>query len=270
MPKSKPVKQYVPKVRSGAWALLLALYRHTLITCSLPGPDTALSGLSKTALIARAAPLADASFEPAPGMPYHATAWGGMATLEKHVLVSRDGRPARYSLTDQGRALAEQLHAQTPDVDTWRDSAEWQETPVKAVTAPSVTRVNHLLADLQQFERAQSHGDRSVTADDTCQSNTLTEHVIEEVMVVLDNREIKTQKERSYLHDQLVKEGVTCQVRKLELGDVVWLGRTDRGAEVLLDHIIERKQIPDLCASIIDGRYKGKSLSSRCPRSYLI
>lgn len=196
-------------------------------------------------------------------MPFNATAWGGMATLEKHVLVSRDGRPARYSLTEQGRALAEQLHALTPDVDTWRDSAEWQETPVKPVTAPNVTRVNHLLADLQHFERAQSQGGR-VTSDDTCQSDTLTEHVIEEVIIVLDNREIKTQKERSYLHDQLVKEGVTCEVRKLELGDVVWLGRTDRGAEVLLDHIIERKQIPDLCASIIDGRYKGRALQLFC------
>jgi crossover junction endonuclease MUS81 len=259
VPKSKPVKQYVPKVRSGAWALLLALYRHSLLA-----PSESALGLNKTALIARAAPLADASFDPPPGgMPYNATAWGGMATLEKHVLVSRDGRPARYSLTVQGRALAEQLHALTPDVDTWRDSAEWQETRVKPVTAqPSVTRVNHLLADLQQFERAQSQG-RSLTSDDTCQSAALTEHVIEEVLLVLDNREIKNQKERSYLHDQLVKEGVACQVRKLELGDVVWLGRTARGVEVVLDHIIERKQIPDLCASIIDGRYKEQKFRLR-------
>lgn len=46
-------------------------------------------------------------------------------------------------------------------------------------------------------------------------------------------------------------------MRQLELGDVLWVGRTTTGEEVVLDYVIERKIVTDLCASIMDGRYKG-------------
>lgn len=43
----------------------------------------------------------------------------------------------------------------------------------------------------------------------------------------------------------------------LGLGDIIWVGRTNSGIEIVLDYVIERKIISDLCHSIIGGRYKG-------------
>jgi len=51
--------------------------------------------------------------------------------------------------------------------------------------------------------------------------------------------------------------GLNCEAKTLELGDMIWIGRTDSGAEFVLDTILERKTVSDLCSSIIDGRYAG-------------
>ncbi|KAL3212549.1 hypothetical protein MRX96_007962 [Rhipicephalus microplus] len=61
--------------------------------------------MSKSDLIVAAQPLCDASFtQPIPDT-YH-TAWSSMATLIKKGLVTKQGCPARFSLTDDGEELA--------------------------------------------------------------------------------------------------------------------------------------------------------------------
>ena len=49
--------------------------------------------------------------------------------------------------------------------------------------------------------------------------------------------------------------GVASEVRNLSVGDMIWIGITDTGVELVLDYVVERKAIDDLCSSIIDGRY---------------
>lgn len=51
------------------------------------------------------------------------------------------------------------------------------------------------------------------------------------------------------------------QVRRLPVGDGIWIARHKQfGREYVLDFIVERKRIDDLCSSIRDNRYKDQKL----------
>lgn len=74
--------------------------------------------------------------------------------------------------------------------------------------------------------------------------------------------------------EKMEGEGVPCERRMLPLGDMLWVAKRwdferDRPAEgaggsgngdVVLDAIVERKRLDDLCSSIIDGRYVGQKV----------
>ncbi|KAJ4932791.1 hypothetical protein JOQ06_029634, partial [Pogonophryne albipinna] len=66
---------------------------------------------------------------------------------------------------------------------------------------------------------------------------------------------------------ELQRNGVSFDVRKLNVGDFLWVTRekvapipgqlqSPVGRELVLDYIIERKRMDDLCGSIIDGRFR--------------
>ncbi|KAK9390625.1 hypothetical protein V1515DRAFT_583670 [Lipomyces mesembrius] len=77
------------------------------------------------------------------------------------------------------------------------------------------------------------------------------------VNVVVDNREIQSQKERDFFSTRLNEiPGVDADVRALGLGDTLWIAKHKRtGEEVVLEHIAERKRLDDLLSSIKDGRF---------------
>lgn len=85
------------------------------------------------------------------------------------------------------------------------------------------------------------------------------------VELVLDNREIRSQKDRDYISNELYKKEVPYSVRGLELGDTIWVARMkdprflaqfgEEGDMVPLDYILERKRLDDLINSIKDGRF---------------
>jgi crossover junction endonuclease MUS81 len=86
------------------------------------------------------------------------------------------------------------------------------------------------------------------------------------VELVLDSREVRTQKDRDYIANELTKKGVTPRVRALELGDAMWVAKCkepnflaqygeEEGDEVMLDWIVERKRLDDLIGSVKDGRF---------------
>jgi ERCC4-type nuclease len=147
-----------------------------------------------------------------------------------------------------------------------------------------------------------------------------------EVLMLLDNREVKNRGEREFFASHLQSKGVNVEVRVLPLGDIMWVARrvptasgggasgalsspfgdfddysgyggaaggasaaaaggkkagsggpiiaTGKGFEEYpLGYIVERKEVADLAASIIDGRYheqkvRLKSSGMRC--TYLI
>ncbi|XP_041099327.1 crossover junction endonuclease MUS81 isoform X2 [Polyodon spathula] len=66
---------------------------------------------------------------------------------------------------------------------------------------------------------------------------------------------------------ELKRNGVDFDVRKLNVGDFLWTARervrhipgqlrAPQARELVLDYIVERKRMDDLCGSIIDGRFR--------------
>lgn len=55
---------------------------------------------------------------------------------------------------------------------------------------------------------------------------------------------------------ELTRFGVFFEVRRLKVGDFVWIARSRKtNDELVLPYIIERKRMDDLSASIVDGRF---------------
>ncbi|KAK3334949.1 ERCC4 domain-containing protein [Neurospora tetraspora] len=97
--RARKARPYVPKLNSGAYALLMAL--------SDPGPS---GYMDKTALIAKAQPYSEHSFT-VPSMANKSyTAWDSMKTLDDKELVYIRGRPTKkYSLTDEGWEVVKRM-----------------------------------------------------------------------------------------------------------------------------------------------------------------
>ncbi|XP_071159213.1 crossover junction endonuclease MUS81-like isoform X2 [Mytilus edulis] len=96
-------REYVPAYRSGPYALLLTLYKHSQSDADRPY-------MSKTDLIRQAQILADKSFSiPDPSCRY--TAWSSMGSLINKGLVVKESNPAKYSLTEAGCGIAHKLEA---------------------------------------------------------------------------------------------------------------------------------------------------------------
>ncbi|XP_053691949.1 crossover junction endonuclease MUS81 [Sabethes cyaneus] len=91
---------------------------------------------------------------------------------------------------------------------------------------------------------------------DVCES----ENVIisnPEVVLLVDTQEM-IGKSKSYL-DRTLKEleqyHVQHEVRRLSVGDFLWIMRDNNGREFILPYIVERKRIDDLASSLKDGRF---------------
>ncbi|CAE6400567.1 unnamed protein product [Rhizoctonia solani] len=77
------------------------------------------------------------------------------------------------------------------------------------------------------------------------------------IQLVLDEREVKSARNRDYMLEQLKKRGVNAIKRSLEVGDMCWIAQlnNDTSQECVLDYIVERKRMDDLKGSILDGRF---------------
>jgi len=65
-------------------------------------------------------------------------------------------------------------------------------------------------------------------------------------------------KRKKEMAEKLTKSGVKMNVRKLQLGDFLWIAKEKFGGarELVLDFIVERKRMDDLASSICDGRFR--------------
>lgn len=79
-----------------------------------------------------------------------------------------------------------------------------------------------------------------------------------------------------FFADKIAAGNVPVSVRKLTLGDFIWIAKEKGGTkrEVVLDFIVERKRMDDLASSIMDGRFKEQKFRlCGCPlkqRIYLV
>ncbi|KAM6960413.1 crossover junction endonuclease MUS81 [Tautogolabrus adspersus] len=289
----KKKREYVPQKRSGGYAVLLVLYRQSQI----PGSK---GFMFKMELQAEAQPLCDKSFT-APDLGSKYTAWSSVSTLIQKNLLLKTHNPARYSLTEEGLALAERLESaelQNKDGaegDKEEDRSEGEEEVEDG--GPKV--VDLTCSDDDGDTEGEEKGDdrvhlaekaacvpqpRSDDANGTSSSakapNSQTTSGRKasgarllpgtyDIILCVDF--IETTGGSTHRKQELVKElqrnGVTFDVRKLNVGDFLWVARekvapvpgqlrAPAGRELVLDYIIERKRMDDLCGSIIDGRFR--------------
>uniref|UniRef100_A0A3P9PNL0 Crossover junction endonuclease MUS81 n=1 Tax=Poecilia reticulata TaxID=8081 RepID=A0A3P9PNL0_POERE len=254
----KKKREYVPQQRSGGYAVLLTLYRQQQI----PGSK---GYMFKMELQSEAQPLCDKSFS-VPDLGSKYTAWSSVSTLIQKNLLTKTHNPARYSLTDEGLALAERLES------------EEEEDAVVDLTASDEEEERGSLSERATGE-TQSSGDagRLSLPGKTQVTMTTSRKPNRDCLlpgtydVILCVDFIETTGGSHYRKQELVKElqrnGVGFDVRKLNVGDFLWVARekvapvpgqlrASAGRELVLDYIIERKRMDDLCGSIIDGRFR--------------
>ncbi|XP_064621952.1 crossover junction endonuclease MUS81-like [Lineus longissimus] len=96
-----------------------------------------------------------------------------------------------------------------------------------------------------------------------------------EVVLCVDNREhFGAGCSKKNLLPELMKNGVSCDVRNLTVGDFAWIARekleidpnqlrAPQCKELILDFVVERKRMDDLSGSIKDGRFKEQKFRLR-------
>ncbi|KAI0392400.1 hypothetical protein F5Y17DRAFT_361555 [Xylariaceae sp. FL0594] len=273
--KPRARKQYVPILRSGAYALILGL-------ATLDEDSTV--GMTKNRLIEVAQPHCDASFT-APSDPTRFyTAWNSMKTLLEKDLVYERGRPSRkYSLTDEGWEVARRLKA-TAGLTPAQLAAQQRRVPQseepRGTPRPEPVPTRDFSVEVEEtgpplpsaLPQSSSYANVVADGDSTANSSGLPQFRpirlapgTFTVHLVLDVREVRAKTDRDYMQEELAKKGVKPIMRALELGDALWvakchdpnfLSRTgSEGDEVVLDWIVERKRLDDLIGSIKDGRF---------------
>ncbi|CAG9769246.1 unnamed protein product [Ceutorhynchus assimilis] len=113
--KTHSRKEYIPQYGSGAYAILVALYKQSL-EHNYPGflKKDDIINYGKDLLI-------NASFtKPEPGSRY--TAWSSMKTLLTKNLVSKASHPPKFSLTDEGIILAKKIYENSNSVSSINDN----------------------------------------------------------------------------------------------------------------------------------------------------
>ncbi|KAF0695196.1 Aste57867_13960 [Aphanomyces stellatus] len=103
-----------------------------------------------------------------------------------------------------------------------------------------------------------------------------------EIVLLLDHREMISRSNRSVFERKLLEAQVTCEVRSLGIGDMIWIARSPsrlhkgdeccgKPEEFVLDVVVERKNVSDLASSIIDKRYtEQKARLKDCGLRYVI
>ncbi|KAJ4949205.1 hypothetical protein JOQ06_020723 [Pogonophryne albipinna] len=222
------------------------------------------------------------------------TAWSSVSTLIQKNLVMKTHNPARYSLTEEGLALGERLESlegtKGPEGDREEARSEGNEQEEGVEGGPGI--VDLTVSDDDKEEKEE---DRIQPAERPTSSASQPSVLVPGMFFSGKPQNVPSRNPKSWsllpgsyeiilcvdfiettggsknckqdLVKELQRNGVTFDVRKLNVGDFLWVARekvapipgqlrTPVGRELVLDYIIERKRIDDLCGSIIDGRFR--------------
>ncbi|KAJ2556361.1 Crossover junction endonuclease mus81 [Coemansia sp. RSA 1933] len=313
---------YVPRYRSGAFAILIGLYK----TYCLYGLDYYIP---KNELIPLCEQYSDMPFHVAGsaggqrsggsgsgGSHAQYTAWSGIKTLETKSLVERQGR-IKFCLTDEGLVIAKKViellrsRGEVPDDDNQifidyetreQQQQQQQQQPQisggdglqsdnSAVSNDPVsehslsnfcdrdprltTGISSLLAETRtsgMLNRTTSGASSSTSFSRQSSISGATEVELSDlalypkgeydVILVVDSREVHSSADRALIQRELEDQDVQIEIRSLTVGDYLWIARTKKTGmyrhlpDIVLDCVVERKRMDDLCASIRDGRYR--------------
>lgn len=245
-PKRRKLTKWVPKRRSGSWAILISLYTK----------DPRGKGLSKEDVIAGATAFCDNSFTSNPSARDFYSAWDGIKTLLKRELVDCVGRaPKVYFLTELGRKMTE-LIVEQEDIQPISNEADISfDNGVRFSSDPASIDSQPLFvqASASSSPKKVHEVDKKIF-DGTPYDIWLPEDY--DIILLVDNREIRSQSERDFFHRRISENNVGCDVRSLSVGDILWVAKhKNTGKEVVLNYVCERKRLDDLAMSIRDGRF---------------
>ncbi|KAM7366527.1 hypothetical protein PAMP_015963 [Pampus punctatissimus] len=225
--------------------------------------------------------LCDKSFTvPDVGSKY--TAWSSVSTLIQKNLLIKTHNPARFSLTDEGLALAERLESVERGI---KDGPQGDGEEDEEEGAPGVVDLTCSDDDDEDDEEDRIHGTETPTCDVGEEDEMRKTPELQamsgkpngacllpgtyEIILCVDFIETTggSHHRKQELTKELQRNGVKFDVRKLNVGDFLWVARekvapvpgqlrAPTGRELVLDYIIERKRMDDLCGSIIDGRFR--------------
>ncbi|MEQ2251741.1 Crossover junction endonuclease mus81 [Ilyodon furcidens] len=242
----------------------------------------------KMELQSEAQPLCDKSFT-VPDLGSKYTAWSSVSTLIQKNLLIKTHNPARYSLTDEGLALAERLESVEKETRNLPGKDGSEGDGLEDEKEEGVVDLTES-GDDEEEEEADSLSKRAtcvIHSRSEAGGNSLPEKPQNTLKtsrkpngecllpgtydIILCVDFIETTGGSHHRKQELVKElqrnGVNFDVRKLNVGDFLWVARekvtpvpgqlrAPAGRELVLDYIIERKRMDDLCGSIIDGRFR--------------
>ncbi|XP_069750026.1 crossover junction endonuclease MUS81 isoform X1 [Narcine bancroftii] len=295
--ENREEQDYKPQKRSGGYALLLTFYREA----KKPGYR---GFMTKSELQRKAQPLCRISFTHFKAS-YRYNAWSSISALIQKDLVIKTGFPARFTLTEKGLRLGEKLDAEhrederggavdAPVVELVEEELEEQPPPTPtAIRSP---------VQLAAIYSRPGEGPTDVSTVTSLVESRHTQirqpaftHIPEFTLrpgdfdVILCIDFIETTAGASHRKRELVMElrrnKVNFDVRKLHVGDFLWVARErvqplpgqpnkSRAREVVLDYVVERKRMDDLCGSIVDGRFREQKFRmKRCGlrnRIYLV
>ncbi|KAM5138338.1 crossover junction endonuclease MUS81 isoform 2-T4 [Mantella aurantiaca] len=266
----KKQREYVPQKRSGGFAVLLTLYKNS------KNPNSK-GYMTKVELQREAQSLCDKSFTLIdPSNKY--TAWSSVSTLIQKELVIKTHNPARYSITEKGLELAQrlegadQLHEDKSNAVRQIDAHSSDEGTDDACYMEN--QANPAIIVLQSKTLSMPSKTKPLSANPVRDSY---HHIPDFTLlpghfnVILCVDFIETTGGAAHKKQELVSElkrnGVDFDVRKLHIGDFLWVAqekvhpvpgqlRIPQPRELVLDYVIERKRMDDLCGSIIDGRFR--------------
>ncbi|XP_069750031.1 crossover junction endonuclease MUS81 isoform X2 [Narcine bancroftii] len=294
--ENREEQDYKPQKRSGGYALLLTFYREA----KKPGYR---GFMTKSELQRKAQPLCRISFTHFKAS-YRYNAWSSISALIQKDLVIKTGFPARFTLTEKGLRLGEKLDAEhrederggavdAPVVELVEEELEEQPPPTPTAISP---------VQLAAIYSRPGEGPTDVSTVTSLVESRHTQirqpaftHIPEFTLrpgdfdVILCIDFIETTAGASHRKRELVMElrrnKVNFDVRKLHVGDFLWVARErvqplpgqpnkSRAREVVLDYVVERKRMDDLCGSIVDGRFREQKFRmKRCGlrnRIYLV
>ncbi|CDO94231.1 unnamed protein product [Kluyveromyces dobzhanskii CBS 2104] len=280
-------KKYIPRNRSGGYGILLGLLE---LGCDKEGMSC-----TRRQLIAVASKYCDQSYEKNPSTKEFYSAWSAVKSLKTNDLVTEQGRPSQFSLTEEGKLLAESLK-NANDIEF--DPSSVYERRQNRIATNNSSFLNDDEQDRTvNFSGLMNHAnisiDKSVDSsrlflDATINSSRIEQTEENDVPVVstpiskqavskgrwkgvkyelwkpgsydivlhIDHREVRSKEDRGFFARKLSQRGIQTQSSSLIVGDMIWLAKHKQsGKQCALNFIVERKRLDDLIISIRDNRF---------------
>ena len=288
---SSGTRVYVPRTRSGAYAILIGLFEKSAESAEL--------AVTKEQLTKVAQPYCDKQFETKwkgsrSGEFGPQSAWSFMSDLVKKrklVLESWQSNPRKkiFYLSEEGLQVASKLYRtssanhQAPKnvQETSSSTQPTSQTSIQIVEEEGVSPSSSSSSPLRNSlsESSPSSGEdllenctlpeqRNSHDNETCVSLSASQIAREYDLVLIADRRENMPGKGPPISEKIRLQGVDCFMTTLSLGDFAWglkkkTSQVSSAPEYVVQSIIERKTIQDLYCSVMDGRYKEQGLRLR-------